>query len=230
MISVIIPTLNEEQALAPTLDLVRKLAGLLEVIIVDGGISDQTVAIAASRNCPVLSAERGRGNQLLRGASVASGEILWFLHADTHPASDATECIIAAFSDPRVAGGHFRVAFERTHWADRFFTGIYACVQRLGLCYGDSAIFVRRDYYEQAGGFRPLPLFEDLDLRRRLCREGRFVRVPGWVTTSSRRFEGRSAPLMLARWMMLQLLYWLGVSPHLLARFYAAIRNSRLKR
>lgn len=223
-VGVIIPTLNEEPALGATLDVVRKLPGGLDIVVVDGGSSDQTAAIARSRNCRVVSAEPGRGNQLRVGASAVRGGVLWFLHADTHPPQNALELIATALADSRVTGGHFRVEFSGTGWASQLFAHVYACVQRFGLCYGDSAFFVRRDAYERAGGFRPLPLFEDLDLRRRLCREGRFVRVPGRVMTSSRRFEGRSAPLTFARWAILQVLYWLGFSPHVLARFYAAIR------
>lgn len=224
-ISVVIPTLQEEQTLEETLDVVRKLPGVLEVVVVDGGSSDGTVVIAAKRNCRVILTERGRGNQLAEGASAARGTILWFLHADTHPPHNATDLIAKSLADPRVSGGHFCVRFSPT-WTGRFTTCIYWCVQYIGLCYGDSAFLVRRDSYDRAGGFRPLPLFEDLDLRRRLCREGRFVRVSGWATTSSRRFEGRSISLTFARWITLQLLYWLGVSPFKLARFYAAIRGA----
>lgn len=225
-ISVIIPTLNEQSALGATLDVVGKLPGRFEIIVVDGGSSDQTVAIAERRGCRVLSAERGRGNQLRVGAVAARGEVLWFLHADTHPPQNSAELIIVALADPRIAGGHFRVGFDGPGRASGFSAWIYAGVQCFGLCYGDSAFFACRDCYERAGGFLPLPLFEDLDLRRRLCREGRFVRVPGRVITSSRRFEGRSAPLTFVRWTALQVLYWMGIPPHRLASFYAAVRSA----
>lgn len=226
LISVVIPTLNEEPTLGATLDAVARLRCWHEVIVVDGGSSDGTLTVARARNCRVLSAERGRGNQLRVGGGAARGEILWFLHADTHPPENAAELITAALADRQVAGGYFRVAFDGQGRAGRFFAWLYSCVQLIGLCYGDSAFFARQDCYQRAGGFRQLPLFEDLDLRRRLRREGRFVRVPGRVTTSSRRFAGRNAPLMLARWTCLQVLYWMGISPHRLARFYAAIRSA----
>src|SRR5262249_46468288 len=90
---------------------------------------------------------------------------------------------------------------------------------------GDSAFFVWRTAYEQAGGFRPLPLFEDLDLLRRLKRRGRFVRLRQQVTTSSRRFEGRSFVLTFAWWTVLQVLYWVGVPPRVLGRLYAPSRG-----
>lgn len=225
-VSVIIPTLNEEQVLGATLDVLKRLPARTETIVADGGSSDRTVAIARGRGCRIVFAERGRGNQLHAGAGAAHGNVLWFLHADTHPPPEAVEWIAGALNDPQVAGGHFRVKFDGARLAARCFTCIYACAQRFGLCYGDSAYFIRREAYERAGGFRPLPIFEDLDLRRRVLRLGRFVRVRGTVTTSARRFEGRSAALTLARWMALQVLYWLGVPPQVLGHFYAAIRGN----
>src|SRR5205814_4864807 len=110
--------------------------------------------------------------------------------------------------------------------AARLLTWLYPRLRLLGLCYGDSAFFVRRAAYEGIGGFRPHPVFEDLDLVRRLRRRGHFVRVADRVVTSSRRFEGRSFALTFARWASLQALYWLGVPPHRLAGFYAHVREA----
>jgi GT2 family glycosyltransferase len=159
------------------------------------------------------------------GAAVARGVVLWFLHADTHPPVDAGQQILQACEDPHVIGGHFAVRFDGRGCAARFLSWLYAYLGWLGLCYGDSAIFVRRDVYEQLGGFRPMLLFEDLDLVRRLKRMGRFARLPGPVVTSSRRFEGRSFLFTFVQWTVLQLLYWLGIKPHLLARLYAPARS-----
>ena len=95
------------------------------------------------------------------------------------------------------------------------------------MAYGDSGIFVRRAAYERAGGFKPFPVFEDLELLRALWRQGRFVQADACVVTSSRRFEGRSFALTFARWSLLQGLSWLGASPHTLARLYAPVRGAR---
>jgi len=95
------------------------------------------------------------------------------------------------------------------------------------LCYGDSAIFVRASVYRAVGGFRPFPIFEDLDLVRRLKGRGPLVHLRARVVTSSRRFEGRSFAYTFARWSFLQILYWLGVSPHALGRLYAPVRRRR---
>ena len=104
---------------------------------------------------------------------------------------------------------------------------LYPQLRKLGLCYGDSAFFVRRETYVETGGFCPLPLFEDVDLLKKLWSRGRFVHLPAIVTTSSRRFEGRSFILTFARWATFQALYWLGVNPRTLGRFYAPIRSAR---
>jgi hypothetical protein len=106
-----------------------------------------------------------------------------------------------------------------------FLTWLYPRLRRLGLCYGDSGIFVRREAYQQLGGFRAYPIFEDLDLVQRLRKIGRVLHLPASVTTSSRRFEGRSFALTFARWSGLQVLYWLGVHPRTLGRLYTPIRG-----
>jgi rSAM/selenodomain-associated transferase 2 len=224
-LSIIIPTLNEAACLGATLDAVAGLGRGAEVIVVDGGSGDGTPEIARRRGLSVLTAGRGRGAQLRAGAAAARGDVLWFLHADTLPPADAVERIAEALGQPRVVGGCFAIRFAGRGYPARFLTGLYPYLAWLGLYYGDSAFFVRRGAYEEAGGFRPVPLFEDLDLLRRLRRRGRFVRLAAVVTTSSRRFAGRSFLLTFARWTVLQLLYWLGVSPHRLARRYADVRG-----
>jgi rSAM/selenodomain-associated transferase 2 len=224
LISVIIPTLNEAEALATTLDAVARLGGPTEVLVVDGGSHDATVQLARQRGVRVLTTPRGRGTQLHRGACAARGEVLWFLHADTLPPPDGADHIREALRRPAVVGGNFTLRFAGSTPAARFLTWLYPHLGRFGLCYGDSALFVRQTDYERVGGFAPLPLFEDLDLVRRLRQRGRFRRLPAEAVTSARRFAGRSFTLTFLRWSVLQLLYWIGVSPGLLARAYAPVR------
>jgi rSAM/selenodomain-associated transferase 2 len=230
-LSIIIPTLNEARSIGRTLDAVLSTAGVgAEVIVVDGGSLDETVEVARGRGARVLTSERGRGAQLHAGASAARGEALWFLHADTRPSAACAGRIAEALADPSVVAGNFRVLFDGDGRAARFLTWLYPRLRRLGLCYGDSAIFVRRGAYRRVGGFRAFPVFEDLDLVRRLRKTGRVAHLREVVTTSSRRFEGRSFALTFARWSFLQVLYWLGVHPHTLGRMYAPVRGAGARR
>lgn len=224
-LTIVIPTLDEERAIGATLDAVARVRGDVEAIVVDGGSTDATREIVASRGVRLVAAPRGRGAQMLEGARHASGDAIWFLHADTRPPEEGAERIAAALEDPRVVAGNFEIVFDGPTREARTLTRIYPQLRWLGLCYGDSGIFVRREAYEAVGGMRAYPIFEDLDLVRRLKRRGRYVRLPSAVVTSSRRFEGRSFTWTFARWTAMQSLYWLGVSPHTLARWYAPIRK-----
>lgn len=227
-LSIIIPTFNEASVIAQTLDSIAKIPEAVEVIVVDGGSDDGTVRIARERSARVLMSERGRGVQMHAGARAARGRVLWFLHADTVPQHDAFEIIAQSLRNPHVVGGSFNVDFDSRQLSARFLSWFYRQIRDLGLSYGDSAIFVRREAYEEVGGFKPLPIFEDLDFVRRLNSEGRFAHLHAGVTTSSRRFKGRSFALTFARWTLLQILYWIGVNPRALGGFYVPIRNSKL--
>jgi rSAM/selenodomain-associated transferase 2 len=225
LLSVVIPTLNEAQAIGPTLDALGRLAGPLEVIVVDGGSDDDTAAIALARGARVLRAAAGRGAQLRAGAAAARGDVLWFVHADTRPPVDAVRHLARALANSAVVGGNFAVRFDSTEWPARFLNRFYPCVRCFRIVYGDSAVFVRRDAYERAGGFRPFPLFEDLELVGRLRRRGRWASLRAEVLTSARRFQGRSFTATFLRWLALQVLYWLGAPPRRLGAFYAPIRG-----
>lgn len=229
-LSVIIPTLNEADSIGATLRSVARLNARVEVIVVDGGSSDETAEVARKSGARVVSSERGRGLQMHRGASVAQGAVLWFLHADTLAPPEAAGLILESLAlEVEAVGGNFRISFDGERGAARFLTWLYPQLRRLGLCYGDSAIFVRAETYRQLGGFAPFPIFEDLDLVRRLKRCGKLVYLPATVVTSSRRFEGRSFTRTFTRWVVLQLLYWAGVHPRTLGRLYAPIRGGRVK-
>jgi rSAM/selenodomain-associated transferase 2 len=226
VVSIVIPTLEEGDRIGETLESLGRLrTGVrVEILLVDGGSRDETVAIAERHGARVLSAERGRGAQLNAGASAARGAVFWFLHADTHPPPDGLERIMEALEDERVVAGNFGLTFDAGGRAARFLTWLYPRLRCLGICYGDSTLFVRREAYLKSGGFRQLPVFEDLDLLRRLRRQGRFASLPSAVVTSARNFEGRNFAPVFARWTALQVLYWLGVSPRVLGRFYGRAR------
>ncbi len=225
LLSVIIPALDEARDIGATIDAAARAGDGVEVVVVDGGSKDETAGVARRHGARVINSHRGRGAQMHAGALAARGEVFWFLHADTVAPADAAACIERALRDARVVGGNFRIRFEGGGGAAKFLTWLYPRLRLLGLAYGDSGFFVRRAAYERAGGFKPFPIFEDLDLLRALRRQGRFVQAESCVVTSSRRFEGRSFALTFARWSLMQLFYWLGVSPHTLARFYGHVRG-----
>lgn len=229
-LSVVIPTLNEAGFIVETIQAIRATSAVLEIIAVDGGSNDATVSLAENAGARVLHApQRGRGPQQAFGASHARGSVLWFLHADTRPTGDMTRWIQEALASPAVIGGNFRLVFDGESSAARLLTRVYPHLRLLGLSYGDAGLFLRRSAYEQAGGFRAHPLFEDLDLLRRLRRVGKFRRLDAPLVTSSRRFEGRNFALVFARWTGLQVLFWFGVPPRILARMYPPIRAAKAK-
>ena len=226
LVSIIVPTLNEQAHIISTINALRQLSGDKEILVVDGGSTDATVSLARSQGVTVLKALKGRGPQMHAGALEAAGSVLWFVHADTIPPPIALHEIGRALEDKRVIAGNFGLRFDGSSRAARQLTAIYPVLRLLGLCYGDSGIFVRKSVYEQVGGFRALALFEDLDLLRRLRRAGRFVHLSCSMVTSSRRFEQRNFALVWLHWTGLQILYWCGVSPNLLARWYRHARGS----
>ncbi|MEP6717442.1 MAG: TIGR04283 family arsenosugar biosynthesis glycosyltransferase [Terriglobia bacterium] len=225
-ISIVVPALNEAVCIVDTLRALQQLEGEKEIIVVDGGSSDETRALACAQGARVLLAGPGRGTQMHAGALEATGEVFWFVHADTVPPAHSLDDIGRSLDDPSVVGGNFGLLFDGPSRAARQLTAVYPALRILGLCYGDSGIFIRRTAYHAIGGFRPLALFEDLDLLRRMRRAGQFVHLPSRIRTSSRRFEQRNFAIVWLHWTTLQILYWCGVSPNWLARWYRQVRRA----
>lgn len=222
-ISIIIPTLNEATTIGELARALGKLRGAAEIILADGGSQDGTVKMAREVGWLVVEAPRGRGQQMNAGAKLATGEVLLFLHADTRLPEGALVMIEELLQDERVCGGNFSLVFDggtREAW---LLTRIYPLLRLGGMCYGDSAIFIRRSVFERLGGYSDYPIFEDCDLYRRMRRVGKFVRLPASAVTSSRRFEGRFVRTF-ALWATMQVLYWLGVDPNRLNRWYKPLR------
>lgn len=222
MISIIIPTLNEERSLPPLLDAIRQQGANHEVIVVDGGSRDRTLDIARDRGVRTLVSRPGRGAAICVGAAEARGEVLFFLHADSTLPPRALDRISEVLSaDAKIIGGNFRLVFDGDTPFSRWLTGFYALIRSIGFYYGDSGIFVHRSVYEALGGFRPLPVMEDLDFVRRLERSGRTccIKDPPLIT-SSRRFERRRPLEIVWGWVRLHTLFWLGISPDRIADIY----------
>jgi rSAM/selenodomain-associated transferase 2 len=225
LVSIIIPALNEEKIIASTLKALGKLGGEFEIIVVDGGSDDRTeevarLSLSAFARSRLIASRRGRGTQLNAGAQAASGEVLLFLHADTELPENAVALIGGAIKNPEIVGGNFRLAFDGGGLASRLFARIYDARRWFGIYYGDSAIWVRRDVFEQVGRFINSPLMEDYDFCRKLERAGRTVCLPGPAITSSRRWAGGRTPLVLVIWAVIQWMFLLGVPPERLAWLY----------
>lgn len=218
-VSIIIPALNEAEAIDATIRAALRFENV-EIIVADGGSRDGTIEICREFGVKIVSGAQGRGAQMRLGASAAANPILWFLHADTVPDPNCIGQMRGALQDAQIVGGNFAIEFDGDSSAARFLTWLYPQLRRINLIYGDSGIFVRREVYDQIGGFRSFPIFEDLDLVERMKKVGRLVYLPAKVKTSSRRFENRSFILTFARWSILQFFYWLGVPPATLVRFY----------
>jgi rSAM/selenodomain-associated transferase 2 len=223
-VSVIIPTLDEAAVLAATLEQARQ-PGVREIIVVDGGSVDQTPAIGARSADRVLSAPRGRAAQMNAGAACARGDVLLFLHADTLVPAGFAEAIIAACRDPAVVGGRFDVDLEPSSPLIRLTGALMNHRSRLtGISTGDQAIFIRREVFAQLGGYADVPLMEDIDLSRRMKRAGRIACLRQRVTTSARRWLCDGVVHTILRMWTLRFLYFAGVPPETLARFYANTR------
>ncbi len=222
-ISIIIPTLNEATTIRDLAASIARLTGEFEAIVADGGSLDGTLELARECSLKVISAPSGRGQQMNAGAHLARGDVLLFLHADTRLPEDTFELIQEALCNPKVCGGNFSLIFSGKTREARVLTKIYPFLRLCGMCYGDSAIFIRRSVFESLGGYRDYSIFEDLDLYQRMKRVGGFERLERCATTSSRRFEGRFIRTF-ALWSLLQILYWLGVNANILHRLYKPVR------
>jgi rSAM/selenodomain-associated transferase 2 len=224
-ISVIIPARNEAATLPATLMALAQEA-VHEVIVADGKSVDRTVDVARQFGATVVTGPAGRGRQQNAGATLASGEILLFLHADTlMPPNFAAE-VRAVLADPAVAVGAFRLGIAGHHPGLRlieFFANLRA--RFCGLPYGDQALFLRAADFRAVGGFRDLPLLEDVELVRRMRQKGRIRLAPGAVRTSARRWQQLGLLRTTLRNLGIMLGFLLGVAPHRLDRWYRRGNN-----
>jgi rSAM/selenodomain-associated transferase 2 len=225
MISVVIPTLDAVATLPATLESVqpgRDEGFVQEIIVSDGGSHDGTVAVARERGCTVVEGRAGRGTQLSQGAGRASGRWLLFLHADTRLAPgwpDAARAFVErhdAFGKAAV----FAFALDDMSRKARILERIVAARTRmLGLPYGDQGLLISRELYAAVGGFRPLPLMEDVDLVRRIGR-GRLELLKASAVTSAIRYRREGYARRMLRNAACLGLYWAGVPPSMIARLY----------
>jgi len=229
LLTIVIPTLEAAGTVEATLAALGE-AGTsaqvqrgTEIIVVDGGSTDATPALAEQRGARVIAAPRGRGLQLDTGAKAAKGEWLLFLHADTRLAPGWAAAAGAFIADPANGerAGYFRFALDDPAPAARRLERLVAWrCRRLGLPYGDQGLLIARDFYRVLGGFRPLALMEDVALVRRIGRR-RLVALGATALTSARRYRREGFVMRPARNLLCLGLYFLGLPPRLIARIYA---------
>lgn len=230
MVTIIIPTYNEAATITRTLGQLDQVRGDFEVLVVDGESEDDTrarvevVVNGFPRPLRFLTAERNRALQLNRAAASARGDVLLFLHADTLLPPAAVESLEAALQDHRVVGGNFDLVFDGDSAWSSVFTWVNRARRSLGIYYGDSGLFVRRDTFERLRGFKPVPIMDDYEFVRRLERTGKTVCLEPVVMVSDRRWRVQGVLRTLLSWVVVQGLYSLGVSPKLLVRWYHPVR------
>lgn len=221
-LSVIVPALNEAAAITATLQALQPLRGSgHEVIVVDGGSNDMTVELSRRLADRVIDARAGRATQMRAGAAVATGSVLWFLHADTIVPPNADRLIVQALQHTRAGWGHFDVQLSQTRLLLRCVAWMMNQRSRLsGIATGDQGVFVTRQAYDRAGGFPEIPLMEDIALSRELRRRGRPACIRQPLVSSARRWLAHGVLRTILRMWTLRLAYFLGVSPERLAAYY----------
>jgi len=219
-ISIIIPALNEAENIRKNIGRLPK-ASNLEVVVVDGGSQDNTLEVARSLGAKVVSTTPARGRQMNAGAAEATGDILLFLHADTRLPQHFAAQVRRAVSQNGFCAGAFKLGIDSDGWGLRLIERVANWRSRhLQMPYGDQAIFISRNLFEEIGGFPEIPIMEDFELIRRIRRKGKVTILDTAVLTSPRRWLNFG---IFRTWMLNQLIigaYCLGISPPMLSRWY----------
>ncbi len=219
-ISVIIPTLNESENIGFLLEYLKSLNSGLELIVVDGQSLDNTVELAKP-HAKVLFSDRGRGKQMNIGAQKACGEILWFLHADCTPHLKSVTAIKKSLKNSKIVGGAFE--YTLNHPGRIFRLSEFMSNQKnllLKLIYGDMGIFVRKNIFDKIGGYKEIPLMEDMQFCADLKKIGKIAILPYKIDTSARRWIDEGVYKNMIRNWILQVAWKNGVSPQKLALWY----------
>ena len=217
-LSIVIPTLNAASTLAAC---VERVQGASEILVVDGGSDDTTRDIAEAHGARVITAPRGRGQQLAAGAEAASGDWLLFLHADTLLGEGWREAAPVHMATSPQKAACFRFRLDTPAWQARLIErGVAARVRLLGLPYGDQGLLISHALYAGVGGYRPLPLMEDVDLVRRIGRR-RLTLLDADAVTSPERWLRDGWGRRSAHNLFCLGLYRAGVSPARIERIYS---------
>lgn len=203
--------------------LLRKLSETpnLDVVVADGGSTDGTIEAAERAGVKVVRCRRGRGPQLNAGAAAVRGDILFFIHADSHPPAGFETLIPKILVDDAVIAGAFRLRISASGILMRLIEAAANIRSRLcSMPYGDQGFFLRRSAFERAGRFADIPIMEDVDMVRRCRRLGRVVTAPEVMEVSARRWRKEGWLAATARNSLLAILFISGVSARRLAFFY----------
>jgi len=229
--SIIVPVLHEARRINDLVGHLRQLdpEKRSEIIIVDGAPEKDTLQAIHDDRITKISTDKGRAKQMNSGASVAKAEVLIFLHADTELPLSALKKMNEFISRSEYVGGAFDLGIKSDKRIYRLIAFLGSLRSRLNrIPYGDQAIFVRRNYFNKIGGYKDIPLMEDVELMRRIKRSGKKIFIfHDRVMTSPRRWEEEGVIYCILRNWTLQILYFLGVSPHKLVKFY---KSDYLKR
>lgn len=224
-LSIIIPTLNASEGLRrslPPLAAFDALNLVHEVIFADGGSTDRTHEIAKAVGAELVETVRGRGQQLAAAAEIATGRWLLFLHADTSVNPRWHEPVRSFMRDPQNIrrAGFFRFKLDDTRNRAKLLEHLVAMrIWTFGLPYGDQALLISRDFYRELGGYRPLPMMEDLDIVRRIGRRRLILLQCSAVTSAERYLRDGYVSRALRNFLCLAL-YFLGVPPRVIVKFY----------
>ena len=222
--SIVIPVLNEAEQINSLIEHIRSQSfeGFFEIIVVDGDQQGNTVKVIQDKDVIALITEKGRGRQMNAGATTAHGEILIFLHVDTKLPVNALGKISRVLQDERYVGGAFDLGIDSRRLFLKYISARASLRSRLNrIPYGDQAIFIRKDYFDQIGRFKDIPLMEDVDLMHRIKKDKKKIYIlSDKVMTSARRWERDGALYTTVRNQILMALFYLGVSPCRLAKYY----------
>ena len=223
-LSIIIPVLGEAERITALVDALcdQQSDGRCEIIVVDGDPDGGTIQVIHHRDVISVVSPKGRARQMNAGAALAQGENLLFLHADTRLPDGAFNRISTVLAQKQYVAGAFDLGIDSDRWALKVvacFASLRSRITRIP--YGDQAIFMRKDYFTDIGGYQDIPLMEDVELMHRIKKRGeRIAILSDRVSTSPRRWEREGIIYCTLRDWVLATLYSLGVSPDRLARFY----------
>ncbi len=221
-LSIIVPVLNEAEALPALLAQLQRLVDAgNEVLLVDGGSSDGTDHLAAVAGFCVITSEAGRARQMNTGAALASGNVLLFLHADTQLPDQAAALVRQSLIDNNTGWGRFDVTITGEPAMLKVIAWFMNIRSRLsGIATGDQAIFVTRSIFYSVGGFPEQPLMEDIEFSKRLLKQFHPACIAQRATTSGRRWESYGVWKTIILMWRLRWLYWRGVNAKQLAKAY----------